>query len=100
MMAAAGADSGIFFANGQPKPAFTAFRFPFVADRSGKRPLRAWGKAPAGGKLVIQRKRGGRWVAVKKLRVGAGAVFVTKLPLRGRQRLRATVAGNPSLVWK
>ena len=53
-----GADSGIFFANGQPKPSYTAFRFPFVTDPIDKRRLRAWGKAPAGGKLVIQRRRG------------------------------------------
>ena len=42
-------DSGIFFADGQPKPAYTAFRFPFVTERIDKRRLRAWGKAPAGG---------------------------------------------------
>jgi hypothetical protein len=93
-------DSGIFFANGQPKPAYTAFRFPFVTERIDKRRLRAWGKAPDGGKLKIQRRRGKRWATVKKLRVGPGAVFTAKLPLRGHQRLRAKVAGNQSLVWK
>ena len=93
-------DSGIFFANGQPKPAYTAFRFPFVTERIDKRRLRAWGKAPDGGKLVIQRERRGRWLAVKKINVSQGAVFVAKLPLRGKQRLRARVAGNQSLVWK
>ncbi len=93
-------DSGLFFANGQPKPAYTAFRFPFVTERIDKRRLRAWGKAPDGGKLVIQRERRGRWLAVKKIKVSQGAVFVAKLPLRGKQRLRARVAGNQSLVWK
>ena len=93
-------DSGIFFANGQPKPSYTAFRFPFVAERIDRRRLRAWGKSPEAGKLKIQRRRGKRWVTVKKLRVGQGAVFRAKLPLRGTQRLRAKVAGNQSLVWK
>jgi hypothetical protein len=93
-------DSGIFFANGQPKPAYTAFRFPFVTERIDKRKLRAWGKAPAGGKLVIQRARRGRWLAVKKIKVRQGSVFVAMLPLRGKQRLRAKVAGERSLVWK
>ena len=65
--------SGIFFADGRPKPAYTAFRFPFVTDRKNRRTIRAWGKAPAGGKLVIQRKRGKRWLAVKKLRGSPGA---------------------------
>jgi hypothetical protein len=39
-------------------------------------------------------------VTVKKLRVGPGAVFTAKLRLRGKQRLRARVAGSQSLVWK
>ena len=39
-------------------------------------------------------------MAVKKIKVSQGAVFVAKLPLRGKQRLRARVAGNQSLVWK
>jgi hypothetical protein len=95
-----GADSGIFFVNGQPKPSYTAFRFPFVTERIDKRRLRAWGKAPEAGKLRIQRQRGARWVTVKKLQIGNGAVFLTKLRLRGKQRLRATVAGNQSLVWR
>ena len=29
----AGFQSGVFFGNGQPKPALTAFRFPFVTER-------------------------------------------------------------------
>jgi hypothetical protein len=94
------ARSGIFFADGRPKPAYTAFRFPFVTERIDKRRLLAWGKAPAGGKLVIQRRQRGRWIAAKKLKVGQGAVFTAKLPLRGKQRLRAKVAGERSLVWK
>jgi hypothetical protein len=92
--------SGIFFADGRPKPAYTAFRFPFLTERINKRRLLAWGKAPAGGKLVIQRRQRGRWIPAKKLNVGQGAVFTTKLPLRGKQRLRAAVAGNQSLVWQ
>jgi hypothetical protein len=92
--------SGLFFADGQPKPAYTAFRFPFVTERIDKRLLRAWGKAPTGGKLVIQRARRGHWLATKKIKVRQGSVFVAKLRLRGKQRLRAAVAGNQSLVWK
>jgi hypothetical protein len=91
--------SGLFFADGQPKPAYTAFRFPFLTERINKRKLLAWGKAPAGGKLMIQRRQRGRWISAKKVKVGQGAVFTAKLSLRGKQRLRATVAGNQSLVW-
>ena len=95
-----GAHSGIFFANGQPKPSYVAFRFPFVASKTKAGTLRAWGKAPAGGKLLIQAKRGGRWRVVRRLAVRSGAVFTAGLGLRGSQRLRAKVAGNKSLVWR
>ncbi len=83
-----------------PSPHTPPSGFPFVTERIDKRRLRAWGKAPAGGKLVIQRRAKGRWVATKKIQVSQGSVFTAKLPLRGKQRLRAAVAGNQSLVWK
>jgi hypothetical protein len=96
----AGYQSAPFFIDGRPKPALTAFRFPFVTERINKQVLRAWGKAPAAGKLAIQRKQGGRWVAIRKIQVGKGDVFVARLRLRGKQLLRATVGGSQSLVWK
>ena len=39
-------------------------------------------------------------IILGKAGMDQGAVFVAKLPLRGKQRLRAAVAGNQSLVWK
>jgi MYXO-CTERM domain-containing protein len=95
-----GFQSGLYFLDGSPKPALTAFRFPFVTERINKRTLRAWGKSPEAGKLRIQRKRGKRWATVKKLKVGKGAVFATKLRLRGKQKLRAVVGGTTSITWK
>ncbi|HEX5894014.1 MAG TPA: hypothetical protein VFY33_04235, partial [Solirubrobacterales bacterium] len=95
-----GYQSGLYFLDGSPKPALTAFRFPFVTERINKRMLRAWGKSPEAGKLRIQRQRGKRWKTVKKLNVGKGGVFVTKLRLRGKQKLRAVVGGTTSIVWK
>ena len=98
----AGLQSGVYFTNGQPKPSLTAFRFPFVTERIGKRRVRAWGKAPEGGRLRIQRQRGNRWATIKKLQVSKGAVFVTKLRSSGKQRkkpLRATVGASQSLPW-
>ena len=95
-----GSGSGIYFTNEQAKPGAVAFRFPFVADRRGKKGLLAWGKAPVGGKLVIQRQARHRWKAVRKLNVARGAVFAVRLRLKGKPRLRATVAGTHSLVWK
>jgi len=95
-----GFQSGLYFLDGSPKPALTAFRFPFVTERINKRTLRAWGKSPEAGKLRIQRQRGKRWATVKKLNVGKGGVFVTKLRLRGKQKLRAVVGGTTSITWK
>jgi hypothetical protein len=96
-----GYQSGLYFLDDQPKqPALTAFRFPFVTERIDQRTVRGWGKAPEAGKLRIQRRRGGRWATVKKLNVGKGQVFLTKLRLRGKQRLRAAVGSSTSLVWK
>jgi hypothetical protein len=96
----AGFQSGIYFNDGRPKPSLTAFRFPFVTDRINTKTLLAWGKAPESGKLLIQRGQGSRWITVKKLQVSKGSVFTSKLPLRGKQRLRASVGSSKSLVWK
>ena len=92
--------AGLYAHGNRPKPALRAFRFPFVTDRASKRVLRAWGKAPRGGRLAIERKVGGRWRVVKRLRVGGGKVFQAKLRLRGKQRLRAVVDGERSLTWR
>lgn len=91
--------SGIFFANGSAKPAHTAFRFPFVTERLSRRSIRAWGKAPAAGRLSIEQWRGGSWRGLRSLPVGRGQVFATRLKLPRKRQLRATVAGETSLVW-
>jgi hypothetical protein len=94
-----GYQGGAYFQDGDPKPALTAFQFPFVTDRLGKRRLRAWGRSPSAGRLVIQRRAGGGWRIVKALRVREGEVFSTVLSLQGRQNLRARVGSMRSLVW-
>jgi hypothetical protein len=91
--------TGIFFADGSPKPAYTAFRFPFVTERRGKKTLQAWGKSPADGRLTIERKRKGGWQRVKRMGVRDGQVFQANLRLRGQPRLRATVGDDTSLAW-
>jgi hypothetical protein len=96
-----GYQSGLYFLDRSAKPAaLTAFRFPFVTERTNQRTLRAWGKAPEAGELRIQRQRGARWKTVKRLQIGEGQVFLTKFRLRGKQRLRATVGSSTSIVWK
>ena len=96
----AGFQSGVYFQDGRPKPSLTAFKFPFVTNRTTPSKLEAWGKAPEAGKLLIQRQQGSRWLTVKKLQVSKGGVFDTTLRLSGKQRLRAQVGSQKSLVWK
>ncbi|MFI5122411.1 MAG: hypothetical protein ACHQJ5_05905 [Vicinamibacteria bacterium] len=93
-------DAGLLFHDRARKPAFQAFRFPFVTDRAGGRSLRAWGKAPVGGRLAIQLQRGSGWRTVKTLRVRGGKVFTANLRARGKGRFRASVAAERSLVWR
>jgi Cellulase (glycosyl hydrolase family 5) len=96
----AGFQSGVYFTDGRPKPSLTAFSFPFVTNRIDRNKLEAWGRSPASGKLLIQRRQGSRWITVKKLQVSKGGVFDTTLRLRGKQQLRAQIGSSKSLVWK
>jgi hypothetical protein len=91
--------TGLYFADGRPKKALTAFRFPFVAKRV-RRGTKTWGRAPQGGKLVIERRHGRRWRPVERTRVKEGGVFTERLRGGGRPRLRARVAGERSLPYR
>jgi hypothetical protein len=91
--------AGLYFVNGTPKPAATAFAFPFVTERSSGKHVHAWGKAPASGKLKIERKTQGGWRRVATVNAKAGSIFTTHLKIEGKATLRATVAGERSLPW-
>ena len=90
--------SGVSFQDGAHKPAFTAWRFPFVVTRRTSETVRAWGKAPTGGRLVIEATSGSRWRRVKSVQVDAGAVFNVSAQTRA-DRLRARLGAETSLVW-
>lgn len=91
--------TGLYLANGKAKPALTAFRFPFVVDSQSKRRSRAWGKAPASGRLVIEKKKKGGWRRIERLNVDAGEVFTARLADGGKGKYRAKVGAESSLVW-
>jgi len=78
-----------------------AFRFPFVAFRSGKRHVRVWGRTPDSGpgKVVIERSRKGKWRKLRTLSVGANGVFRKRIrgPRRGRIRARLASSGEKSV---
>jgi hypothetical protein len=89
----------VLFENGQPKPSATSFRFPFVAHRISRTKVRAWGKMPAPGSLLIQRQRRRGWKTISSVGVGGNDVFQIKLSLRGSAVLRAVSGRLASLTW-
>jgi len=91
--------TAIYRHDGTPKPAYRAWRFPFVTNRKSKSKVQAWGKAPASGKLKIQRKKGNKWRTAKRLKVDGGQVFKKKLRVRGKAKLRARIGQATSLTW-
>ncbi|MFN8164249.1 MAG: hypothetical protein U0R26_10585 [Solirubrobacterales bacterium] len=93
---------GLYFRDGDAKPAAKAYRFPFVADRKSKRKLTIWGKSPATGKVVVERQKGKKhkkWKRVKRFDAQAGRVFTGTVKLKGKQKLRASIKGERSLTW-
>ena len=92
-------EEGIYYLNGRPKPAATAFQFPCVTNRLDRAHVQVWGRAPVAGVLAIQQRRGVHWVAIGRLRVKWHQVFVKTIALRGQATLRAMVGGQNSLPW-
>jgi hypothetical protein len=129
--------TGVFNLDGSMKPSFNTFRFPFVtvtqtttkkkkkkkknraataAKKKPKKPktrILAWGKAPVGGTLTIQRQSGSSWLPVTSLKVDAGDVFAKylKAPKTSKKKgkksksqaknpvYRAVVGTETSLPW-
>jgi hypothetical protein len=91
--------AGLYYLDGQPKPAAQAYRFPFVTDPRGHRRLLAWGKAPASGNLSIEALSHRRWRTIRSLRVRAGQVFETVLRLSGQPQMRAQLGAQTSLTY-
>jgi hypothetical protein len=84
----------------RPKPALTAFRFPFVAYKSGRRVL-VWGRTAAGqpGSVTVEQRVGGRFVRLATLRTDRFGIFTTRLRRRGNGDLRAKFGADTSLAF-
>jgi hypothetical protein len=93
-------DSGLFFLDGTPKPALTAFSFPLAAWHVGRSAVDVWGRTPAGGRLVVQRLVGSTWRRVRTLTEPPGTAFVMQFNDPGPVSFRARIGGRTSLAWR
>jgi hypothetical protein len=92
--------SGAYFLDGSPKPSARAFRFPFVAHRTGPFKVGVWGIAPRAGQVTIQAARSGGWKTVGKMRAaGVGQPFTGEIELLRFAKLRAKIGNQTSLPW-
>ena len=92
--------SGLFFRDGRPKPAYRAFRFPFIAGRDSGGGVFVWGKAPSPGGLVIERQTGGGWSPIAHATAGANQIFEGRIGIQGGFKVRARQGDQTSLPWQ
>ena len=79
----------------EPKLAFRAYRFPFVAFRSA-RGVRVWGRTPTStpADVVIEQRRRSGWRRIGELRANGDGIFKKKLRARREGAVRARVLGQ------
>jgi hypothetical protein len=92
--------SGAYFFDGSAKPSATAFRFPFVAHRTGPFKAAVWGVAPRAGRVKVQALRNGSWKTLGSVSAkGPGRPFTGEIQLLRFAKLRAVIGSDASLSW-
>jgi hypothetical protein len=91
--------AGTYFLDGGPKPAATAFRFPFVARRTSPETVIVWSRAPTAGVVSVQEKVANGWRTLTRVRVSTFQVFEARLNLHLRETLRGKIGTEASLPW-
>jgi hypothetical protein len=88
--------AGLYFVDGQAKPAMRAIRFPFVAFSKAGRRVAVWGRTPTGraDSLVIEQRRAGAWRRLRTVRSDADGMVQRTLARRGGGPLRARIRGT------
>jgi hypothetical protein len=82
-----------------PKPALTAFDFPFTAYLHRGR-AQLWGLAPAPGSVTIQAQHGATWTNVAQLTARSGSrMFTGSKRIAARTVVRAVQGARISLPW-
>ena len=92
--------SGLYDKAGVPKPALSAFRFPFAVDKRKKGKAKLWGIAPSKGKVTIERQAGAGWKKIGKAKAGKGRVFFDEMRVPKAGTLRARKGSEASLGWE
>jgi len=92
--------AGLYYRNGQRKPGFEAFRFPFVVPRVSRGRAQVWTVPPVSGMVRIQARKSGRWVTLARIRARAHGVINRQVAISGRHMLRGVIGSNVSLGWQ
>ena len=94
--------SGLYYrgsslARDREKPAFTAFRFPFVAFPAGEG-IAVWGRTPAGrsGPVRVEQRGASGWALVTRLRANRFGVFSATVKTGKQGPLRAVFPADGS----
>ncbi|MDE3070471.1 MAG: hypothetical protein KGJ43_07060, partial [Acidobacteriota bacterium] len=90
---------GLYYRDGRPKPAATAYRFPFVLSRASPSTVLIWVRAPASGRLVIERLTGHGWRESIGQPVRAGQILVRHVASATPATMRARVGRALSLPF-
>jgi hypothetical protein len=91
-------ETGMYFLSGKAKPAATAFRFPVVGVRSGKR-LLAWLRAPSAGTVTVTVTEHGAKRIVYRHQVTRFEVLQVPLPATSTS-VSASLGTARSLSWR
>jgi hypothetical protein len=89
------------YAGERPKPVARVFRFPFAAV-PGSRGVTVWGRAPdrAPGLVTIERRAGGAWSRIARIRANRHGVFRLRRAGLEREVLRARAGNSESLPFR
>jgi hypothetical protein len=90
--------SGIYLRDGRAKLAQRAFAFPFVARRGRSSRALLWARAPEQGRLIFERRAGGRWRRVRAGTASRHAVVTRRAALARGTLVRARLGDRVSLA--
>src|SRR5207248_1699459 len=97
--------SGLYFRGGslaadRPKPALTAFRFPFVAFPRAKHVF-VWARTPTGraATIVVEQRGSSGWRRLGTLHANRVGIASATLPAQGRGTVRGRIGNDASLPF-